>query len=255
METATTEQPRKRHAPQDWEINQIWAEPLIHCHVRLPNLKVCSLEVGVWFVPRRTDADPLEWGWQVCEETGLVRWNCPDFRNKDHFPTWEAALADAFRALLRLGDDAAAARLAAFEAGPADGGAPAAGWAELDREGMAAFAERYPTAAAEPDDDARDPESEGLGVSGENPVLGHYSPSPGILVLGTNGGHDRADAAGILLDPDKVTATLTEAGWSIAFLADERGGGVYVNYALGDEYETGEVEAAYRAALSGRGAA
>ena len=137
METTTTETPTGRHAPESWEINQIWAEPLIHCEVRLPNLTVCSLQVGVWFRSYRTDDTPLEWGWQVCRQDALSRWRCPDFRGTDRFPTWQDALADAFRHLLGLGDEAAAARLAAFEAGkdetgPVAGGAPDAEWVEFD---------------------------------------------------------------------------------------------------------------------------
>ena len=116
---------------------------------------------------------------------------------------------------------------------------------------------------------ATDTGSEGLGVSGENHVLGQRSAfgatplsSPVIYpyqspdtsrVYGTNGAHDRADVAGLLMDPDKVCSLLTEFGWKIAFESslDLDGHGCYVNPETWEELDASAVEAAYRHALTG----
>jgi hypothetical protein len=109
---------------------------------------------------------------------------------------------------------------------------------------------------------AADPES--TGVSGESPVLGDPT-HPGVTVprsegfpptatenlpppnVNGNGGHDKDDAAGILLDPVKVTQTLRECGVKIT-----HDGQTYHHPDGLPVYSNEWVEAEYRSALAGR---
>lgn len=89
-----------------------------------------------------------------------------------------------------------------------------------------------------------------------DPVAGSgaWYPPKGMLDILSNGTHDRDAAAGILPDPDRVMATLTEKGWKIAYThAGDGRPGEYINNESGFPYNTWDVEAAYRAALGDRG--
>jgi hypothetical protein len=95
--------------------------------------------------------------------------------------------------------------------------------------------------------------SEESGIAGEDRVLGDLGASSFPLANGTNGNHDRDDAAGILLDPDRVCQTLAERGWKIAYQAPFDGAeGIYLNSETFAVYDTGDVEAEFRAVLAGR---
>lgn len=96
--------------------------------------------------------------------------------------------------------------------------------------------------------EAQPADSEESGISGEDRVLGHLSASP----TNGNGSHDEDDVAGILLDPDKVMATLAELGKSIAYQELPDGSRGYLNPTTGERYSAQWVEGEYRAAVAGR---
>lgn len=105
--------------------------------------------------------------------------------------------------------------------------------------------------------EAQTPGSEGLGVSCEKPHSEPHDASGAISHNGQvatgNGAHDRDDAAGVLLDPDRVCRLLAERGWKIAYQqAFDGAEGLYVDAETFVEYDLGDVESAYRAALAGR---
>lgn len=146
------------------------------------------------------------------------------------------------------------------EAGPVDGGAPAADWAGGFADPIDDDIDTFPPIVATDKDAQKNSvkvpprrgrkDSASHAANGTSPLLGDSGASNG------NGGHDKDDVAGILLDPDRVLAVLSQLGWRIAYEDSvTEGWGRYVNSETFAPYDTGDVESSYRAALSGRGGA
>ena len=167
------------------------------------------------------------------------------------------------------------------EIGPVEGGAPAADWAEphfardaddpvtddVNERRVALVRSHFGTYFDANNGDAETCTKCGiLAIDHDPEVCQGGTPATRkrrAKKTSANGAHDpavgdalrngAADADGPLLDPDRVMATLSQAGWSIAYqLPIGEAAGHYVNIETGAAYDLGDVETSYRRAISGR---